>query len=498
MKRFYQTIWGLIERFYWIWFLLLTALTVFLCFRCLGIGAIDSWDEARHGISAYEMIQSGNYLVNTFAGEADYWNVKPSLSFLTVAAGFSLFGYTAMGLRFFSALSYVLTSVFTGLFARRYGRAASLLTMAFLAANYFPFKAHLARAGDADSLYLLLFTLAMLAMLKIRENQQWLYVCGLCFSLAFLTKSFHAGMIAAAGGLFLLLTGELKRMRPRVWAGFLLSSLLPILLWACLRYQYDGTAFFRSMYEADLAGRTASGGLEGHGFPFTFYLTSIFWNFDRIYGFLTLIVLMGILYVWIRPLRKQGTPLPAADLTGILLWLFVPLLGFSLVSTKLMWYVYPCIVPLCLLAAVFLSAFLKADKAPAWLLSLCLLTAGAGTFLFIWDNYTDNVRGARSNALQTFVMEQFDRDGELAGMRIYLDAYDPFLYANTDGWEQNMRLLALMEGRLDCLDGGAEAFLQDDGECLLILSIPFLQDHPALAECEILADNGQYLLLKHP
>ena len=135
MKRFYQTIWGLIERFYWIWFLLLTALTVFLCFRCLGIGAIDSWDEARHGISAYEMIQSGNYLVNTFAGEADYWNVKPSLSFLTVAAGFSLFGYTAMGLRFFSALSYVLTSVFTGLFARRYGRAASLLTMTFLAAN---------------------------------------------------------------------------------------------------------------------------------------------------------------------------------------------------------------------------------------------------------------------------------------------------------------------------------------------------------------------------
>lgn len=498
MKRFYQTIWKLIEQFYWIWFLLLTALTAFLCFRCLGIGAIDSWDEARHGISAYEMIQSGNYLVNTFAGEADYWNVKPPLSFLTVAAGFSLFGYTAAGLRFFSALSYVLTSVFTGLFARRYGRAASLLTMAFLAANYFPFKAHLARAGDADSLYLLFFTLSMLAMLKIRENQRWLYVCGLCFSLAFLTKSFHAGMIAAAGGLFLLLTGELKRMRPRVWAGFLLSSFLPILLWACLRYQYDGMAFFRSMYEADLAGRTASGGLEGHGFPFTFYLTSIFWNFDLIYGFLTLIVLMGILYVWVRPLRKQGTPLPAADQTGILLWLFVPLLGFSLVSTKLMWYAYPCIIPFCLLAAVFLSAFLKADKAPAWLLSLCLLTAGAGTFLFIWDNYTDNVRGARSNALQTFVMEQFDRDGELAGMRVYLDAYDPFLYANTDGWEQNMRLLALMEGRLDCLDGGAEAFLQDNGECLLILSIPFLQDHPALAECEILADNGQYLLLKHP
>lgn len=498
MRRLYDSLLGLTEKYYWIWFALLTALTAFLCFRCLGIGAIDSWDEARHGISAYEMMQNGSFLVNTFMGEPDYWNVKPPLSFLTVMAGFSLFGYTAVGLRFFSALFYLLTSVCTGLFARRYSGLASLLTMTFLTANYFPFKAHLARAGDADSLYLLLFTLAMLAMLKIRENSRWLYVCGLCFSLAFLTKSFHAGMIAATGGLFLLLTGELKKMSPRIWAGFLFFALFPILLWAFLRFQYDGTVFFRQMYEADIAGRTVSGGLEGHGFPVSFYLTSVFWNFDYIYGFLSLGVLSGILYLLIRPLRTKDTPLPAADQTGIFLWLFVPLCGFSLVSTKLMWYVYPCIVPLCLLAAVFLSEFLRSRKVPAWLLTLCLLIAGTGTLCFIWNNYSDNVRGARSNDLQTFVMEQFDRDGALAGSVIYLDAYDPFLYANTDGWQQNMRLLALMEGNLDCRDGGAKAFLEDDEDSLLILSIPFLQDYPELTEYQILADNGQYLLLGKP
>ncbi len=170
MKRFYERILQLTETFYWFFFVLLTAAIAFLCFRCLGIGAIDSWDEARHGISAYEMLRSGNYLVNTFLGEPDYWNVKPPLSFLTVAAGFSIFGYTAVGLRFFSALSYLLTCLCTGLFARRYGKSASLLTMLFLAANYFPFKAHLVRAGDADALYLLLFTLTMLAMLKIQES----------------------------------------------------------------------------------------------------------------------------------------------------------------------------------------------------------------------------------------------------------------------------------------------------------------------------------------
>lgn len=496
MKRFYDSLLGLIEKYYWIWFVMLGAMTAFLCFRCLGIGAIDSWDEARHGISAYEMMQNGNYLVNTFMGEADYWNVKPPLSFLTVAAGFSLFGYTAVGLRFFSALSYLVTVICTGLFTRRYGHFTSLLIMAFLAANYFPFKAHLVRAGDADSLYLLLFTLAMLAMLKIKEDQRWLYACGLCFSLAFLTKSFHAGMIAAVGGLFLLLTGEIRKIRPRIWAGFLISALLPAFLWAFLRFQYDGMTFFREMYEADIAGRTASGGLEGHGFPFTFYLTSIFWNFDYIYGFLSLAVILGILYLLIRPIRKADMPLPATDQTGILLWLFVPLLGFSLVSTKLMWYVYPCIVPLCLLASVFLVHFLKETKAPAWLLLLCFIILGAGTGKFVWGNYTDNVRGARSNDLQTFVSEQFNRNDERTGSIVYLDAYDPFLYANTDKWEQNMRLLGMMEGDLQCEDGGAKAFLENDGNCLLILSIPFLENYPELRDYEILADNGQYLLIK--
>ena len=60
-------------------------------------------------------------------------------------------------------------------------------------------------------------------------------------------------------------------------------------------------------------------------------------------------------------------------------------------------------------------------------------------------------------------MEQFDRDGDLTGSAVYLDAYDPFLYVNTDGWEQNMRLLAMLEGDLDCRDGGADVFFKRPG-----------------------------------
>ncbi len=496
MRRLYKGLIELTEKYYWIFFALLCALCAFLCFRCLGVGVIDSWDEARHGVSAYEMLQNGNFLINTWCGEADYWNVKPPLSFLTVAAGFVLFGYNAVGLRFFSALFYLITTTVCGLFTKHYGKLASLLCMVFLCANYFPFKAHLARSGDADSLYLMLFTFAMLAMLKIRENQRRLYVCGLCFSLAFLTKSFHALMIAAVGALFLLLSGELKRIPWKRMLLFLACALLPILVWALFRFQYDGLAFFRQMVETDLLGRTAAGGVEGHGASFTYYLTSIFWNFEHIYGWLAAAVLIGLFFLGARLLRKKDMPLSQRDLAGLLLWLLVPLCGFSLVSTKLMWYVYPCIVPLCILAAAFLAYFFSRADAPAGLLLALALFTGAGSVRFVWENYADNVRGARSNDLQTFVIEQFDRDGTLAGATVYLDAYDPFLYANTTEWEQNMRLLALLEGDLNCADGGAQAFLDAEEDSLLILSVPFLADYPELAEYEILADNGQYLLLQ--
>ena len=97
MKKINRTLLQITEKYYWLWFALLCAVTVFLCFRCLGVKAIDSWDEARHGISAYEMLKNKQFLVNTYLGKPDYWNVKPPLSFLSVAAGFVLCGYNAVG-----------------------------------------------------------------------------------------------------------------------------------------------------------------------------------------------------------------------------------------------------------------------------------------------------------------------------------------------------------------------------------------------------------------
>ena len=54
-----------VENYYWFLFAGLAILVAMLCFLRLDVGYVSSWDEARHGISAYEMIQSKNYIVNT-------------------------------------------------------------------------------------------------------------------------------------------------------------------------------------------------------------------------------------------------------------------------------------------------------------------------------------------------------------------------------------------------------------------------------------------------
>ena len=76
---------------------LLGLVCVFLfCFYHLSYDELKSFDEARHGVSAYEMLQTGEPIVTTYAYSPDYWNLKPPLSEWLIALGYKLFGYNAL------------------------------------------------------------------------------------------------------------------------------------------------------------------------------------------------------------------------------------------------------------------------------------------------------------------------------------------------------------------------------------------------------------------
>ena len=60
------------EALYWVLLLALLTAGGFLLFTNLGETGISDCDEARHGINAYEMMQSGDYVVTTYRGEPRY------------------------------------------------------------------------------------------------------------------------------------------------------------------------------------------------------------------------------------------------------------------------------------------------------------------------------------------------------------------------------------------------------------------------------------------
>ena len=377
---------------YFVVFFLLMGFICFLSFYKLDAKYVDPWDEARHGVNAYEMYKEGSLIRSTYLYETDYYNLKPPLSMWCIMVSFKIFGTNVFALRAYSALCYVLLSVIVGCFVKKtYGRAEALFTLGFLAANTTPFVAHMVRAGDADSLYVLLFTLAMLFMLRIEKNQKYLYACGFFFALAFLTKSFHAGVIVAVGGLFLLLTGELKKMSVRTWALFMASFGIPIGIWAVPRLFTDGTAFFKQMLYTDVLGRSSEGfgSVEG---SFTYYLEYYLGlagdNFPAmvskgtVYDLAVFICVVGAVY-YNRLFTKENYK----KIVGYLLWFFIPFLAFSAVRTKLLWYMYPVFIPLFMAAGIIAGRLVKEKQISGFIRGMTAILVIVGIGYFSKDVY---------------------------------------------------------------------------------------------------------------
>ena len=540
----------ILEKGYPLFFGAACLVLALFCFYHLDVKYVDSWDEARHGVNAYEMLQNGNYIQHTYNYEVDTWNLKPSLSYWGILLGFRLFGCSVLGLRFYAALSYLLTGILAGLWAGRKSRAGGILVLGFFCANTLPLYAHLARAGDADSLYLLLFTIAMLAMLEWPKRRGYLYVCGLCFSLAFLTKSWHAGMIAAVGGLYLLLTGGLFKIRPAEWGKFLLSVFLPLILWFGWRYQSDGLTFLQQMVEVDLLARTGTSNFEGHSGPVSFYWDMVLGNTAYIYPWIFGVCVLGLLALLAYGIvcRRHGdrkntsTENGGRFCLGLFLWFAVVFGGFSLMKTKLIWYCYPALVPL------FLGSALLLGKAVSWeglpgglndekspdeesrikggpeersgtcgaecrgdmdsrkeackrrfrqdqLLAAAQLLLAAGCVIlvvhFMQVTLDTAIRNVHGDPFQDFLKVSAGPDCAYRDREAYIQVPGEKPEQLGD-WDQNRLFLAEISGNFRCQDGGVEKFLESKDSVLYIDRENYAARQEELAGCEVLYVDEAY------
>lgn len=453
------------KRFSWRWIAywalmgLFMAISVLLLFDNLGVPRIAWADESRHGINAYEMMQRGDWVVHTYRGETDYWNLKPTLSYYGIMLGYKLFGYTAFGLRFYSALSMLATMGILALWTkRRFGSIVSLVSQLFLMGCATIYGPHFARFGDADAQFVLLYTLCMLCMLESERDIRWLYGSAIGFGLAFLSKSWHAALIPVTCLLFVCLNGDIKKLRPRQYMFLVFFGLLPILPWAIARFRFDGFTFFKSMFTTDVVTR-ATTTHEMHEGGWTYYLECLITDPAA-----ALAIVGGIgSLVWKALCKSRLT----REQLGLMVWAATPVVLYSLCVSKLAWYIFPVLPALGVGLGLVCQRLLRGHKRPALRLacviaSVCLLVSGTAVNL-------KTISSVKRYSYDKLFNSLFLRERDY-GVHVYIqyESENPYSVVDHRAWMQGELLSAELAGGLICIDGGTAAFVEDPEPAYLI------------------------------
>ncbi len=500
------------ERVFQLLCICLFAWLAFLCFYKLDVKYVDPWDEARHGVNAYEMLKQGSLVKSTYLYQTDYYNLKPPLSMWSIMLSMVLFGKSVWTLRLASVICYLCLALCVVCFARkRYGRLPALFSLALLCANTTPFIAHMVRAGDADSLYVLLFSLAMICMLQIRDDHRKLYWCGFLFALAFLTKSFHAGLIAVIGGLYLLLTGLFKKIRLKEYILFILSFGAPLGLWVIARLCTDGTAFLKEMWLTDVLGRSQSGfgsNEAGFSYYFSYYLGNMSGKVPVYRIVLCLLLVSCLILAVMSFVQKHGTKHGADDtknvrddMIGFSLWILVPALAFSVVRTKLLWYEYPAITALLIAAGIAAGLVCEKKKLHIGIRvalgAVLLVTAGyySHDLFQTFEQYGKD--GYMTNDFQLLIEETGKTGKQDATVYAYraLTTDDPEKSVDTQ-WAQQDVYVAEAYGDYICENDGWDNMLEDmkdgsEGDCWILFTTQELLEQYREGLADVTSDDAQ-------
>ncbi|HBN09413.1 MAG TPA: hypothetical protein DD435_12445 [Cyanobacteria bacterium UBA8530] len=298
------------------------------------------------------------------------------------------------------------------------------------------------------------FAIAMLAIARIEEDNRWLYLVGLGFALAFLSKSWHAGPILVVLGSYLILSGQWSKLHLREVLLFAFCSGFPVLFWAVLRFGRDGFTFFDLMIRTDLLKRTSQP-LEGHVGNFWYYFEVLKGNYLYWAIFLALALLLQ------RFFKPEGMP-PKAGL-AIILWIVVPFLLFSVARTKLAWYILPIYPALAIWMGCTFSRMIRGNARHLAFQSLLFLGI-LGCLAKNEGSILIRIRQVPPAGHQ-LALQQIASMPQYRGAKIFTMCGT---YGGAGHWDQAHLLCAELYGDLKAKNGGLGTFLQDKNSLLLV------------------------------
>ncbi len=336
--------------------LVLLAATMGILFSNLGFPLFEP-DEARNAQLAINVIESGDWLSLTLAGEP-YWD-KPPLQIWSIAASYQLFGVSPATTRLPSAFAAVLTVLFTvvlgsklvGFRAAFIGAMLLLLSAGFLLIGRYV-------TMDASLTCWTTLTLIAFFLAVSRSNQNWLLVAGIGAGIGLLVKG-PVILVLTVPPLLgaVLLGGRYPRFRMRQWLWFVVPTFLIAAPWfiATSLVHPDFLVYFFWKHHV-----VRFSDAFNHREPFWYYLPVIF-----LMMFPASYLLPSVAKFMMS--RNASNRLLRTPNHGFLLLTAVWIVGFfSISESKLPTYILPALPSICLLMGVMLDKKIFSTSASGW------------------------------------------------------------------------------------------------------------------------------------
>ncbi|MFD2203763.1 lipid-A-disaccharide synthase N-terminal domain-containing protein [Shivajiella indica] len=324
--------------------------TAMVLFFNLGSWGVTESSEARYAQIPKEMLESGDYLHPTLMGIYHYH--KPPITYWITAASYKIFGISAWSARVFLQISILLQIwLVYKLWGLIFGDKDSAFYASMLYAS-FPTVIISGRALTTDG-YLALFILTGIYCWFLyikKEKRRYLLLFYLMLGLGFLTK----GPVVLIVAVVLLISQKifLKLKSGNGW--FHLTGILLFLgiglSWFVFLFIEDRQFLDYFLFKHTVE-RFASDTFK-RSQPFWFYIP----------------IVIGTAFPWILIIAFQAKKVwneKNKNLLPFLIWVFVPLIFFSISKSKLVLYILP-VYPGIALAAAAIWLGLKAETQKKW------------------------------------------------------------------------------------------------------------------------------------
>lgn len=379
-------------------------------------------DEGFYAAVVGEMNRRGDWITPFYNGQP--WFEKPILMYWFAKPSVMLFGED-LGPRLPSVLAFAGTIALVGWWCkRRFTLGAAKLAMLACASSLLVVA--LGRMMTADALLLFGVCATFFCFWEsIVGDVRWRWLAAAALGWTVLAKG---PVICAIFAVVAVWTyWREKDFRPKFRGGWLVGTLIFSLIvasWYLPAYLIHRDAFVQEFLIRQNIGRLG-GGDDAH----------------RVEGLIGLLFYVPVIAVgmapwswWIKKSWPKSTSLDDAELRYLARWAVVVFVLFTVSGTKLVHYVLPAIIPLCVLVSVYLARSSK-KAMPIAYSSLALVSAlavvGTPIYYYLWDpqrhvELRDIARQLRG-AEKRFAVLHFSKQSTSTGALALRDTSHPSL-----------------------------------------------------------------------